>query len=76
MTGTVGYMAKRSTEQVRIPVDLMNNVRATASIQGVESAPEFVVRAIRELLKKEMPRAAKEMVKRAQQAGEPVREDE
>ncbi len=60
---------------IGIPTDLMNDVRATASIQG-ESAPEFVIRAIRELLKKEMPKAAKEMVKRAEKAGEAPREDE
>ncbi len=68
MTATLSVMAKKTTEQVRLPVDLMNDVRATAPVLG-ETATNYVARVVREALKRDMTRAAKELTKRAQQPG-------
>ena len=53
------------TEQVRIPLDLMRDVRATAPVLG-ESASDYVARVLRDAVRRDMPRAARELTKRAQ----------
>jgi hypothetical protein len=56
------------TEQVRLPVELMNDVRLTCPAFG-EAANEYVARAVRELLRREMSKAAKVLTKRAAEQG-------
>jgi peptidase E len=68
VNATVSGMAKKQTEQVRLPADLMANVRATAPVLG-ESATAYVARVVREALKRDMPKAAKELTRRSQQTG-------
>lgn len=70
---TLAVMKK--TEQVRLPVDLMKDVRSTSSVLG-ESANDYVARVVREALRKDMPRAAKILTKRAEQAGQEHEHDE
>jgi hypothetical protein len=56
------------TEQVRLPADLMENVRMTCSAFG-EAANEYVARVVREALRRDMPKAAKIIAKRAAEQG-------
>lgn len=66
-------LIRMATEQVRLPKDLMNDVRMTCG--AFDEAPnEYVARAVRELLRREMPKAAKIISKRAEQTGTPAEE--
>ena len=66
MNATLSGMKK--TEQVRLPVDLLHDVRWTASVLG-ESANDYIARVLRESLRRDMQKAAKLAAKRAEQAG-------
>lgn len=66
MNATLSGMKK--TEQVRLPVELLKDVRSTSSVLG-ESSNDYIARVVREALRKDMPRAAKLLTKRAEQAG-------
>lgn len=59
---------KGPTEQVRLPSDLLEAVRATAPALG-EQANDYIARVTREALKRDIPRAAKALARRAQQSG-------
>lgn len=65
MSGTLTVMKK--TEQVRLPVELLKDVRSTSSVLG-ESPNDYIARVVREALRRDMPRAAKMLTKRADQA--------
>ncbi len=67
MSSTLVGMAKK-TEQPRLPVDLMQDVRAVAPALG-ETPNEYIARVVREALKKDIPRAAKALAKRAEHGG-------
>lgn len=66
MNVTLPVMKK--TEQVRLPVELMKDVRSTANVLG-ESPNDYIARVVREALRRDMSRAAKLLTKRAEQAG-------
>ncbi len=72
MDGTLRRMAKSKgpTEQVRLPADLLEVVRATSPALG-EQPGDYIARVVREALKKDIPRAAKALSRRAQQSGAP-----
>lgn len=57
----------KKTEQVRLPVELMRDVRSTSSVFD-EAPNEYIERIVREALKRDMPKAAKLLTKRAEQA--------
>lgn len=77
MSSTLLRMAKKKTptEQVRLPVDLMRDVRSTSPVLG-EAPNDYVARVVREALKRDMARAAKILTRRAQQADGDQPEDE
>ena len=68
MSATLIDMPKKQTEQVRLPVDMMNRVRMACGAFG-EAPNEYVARAVNELLKREMAKAAKIVAKAAEQSG-------
>ena len=73
MPATLDGMAKSPankgpTEQVRVPVDVMNNVRMTAPSFN-EQPHEYVTRAVRDALRRDMAKAAKLLAKRAAEQG-------
>jgi hypothetical protein len=59
----------KKTEQVRIPTDLMHEVRWIAPLLG-ESATDYVARLVAEGVKKDAPRAANAAAKRAKHTEE------
>lgn len=56
------------TEQVRLPAEMMHDVRMTCPAFN-EAPNEYVARAVRELLRREMTKAAKTLAKRAAEQG-------
>jgi len=68
MQGTLSGMPKTpiKTEQVRLPVSLMDDVRQACG--AFDEAPNaYVARAVRELLDREMEEAARRIAQRAAQ---------
>lgn len=55
---------RKKTEGVRLPVDLLEDVRATAPALG-ETAPGYIARVVREALDRDMAEAAKRLAERA-----------
>jgi hypothetical protein len=67
MSVTIAGMAKK-TEQIRIPVDLANDARIVASALGT-SLPQYVTDLVQQAVRRDLPKAAKIVSKRASQFG-------
>lgn len=66
MSVTLPSMAK--TIQVRLPADLVDDAGLVAKAFG-ESTPGYIARVVRESTRRDFPKAAKLIAKRAEQAG-------
>lgn len=71
---TLAGMGKKQTEQVRLPVDLMEVVRRTAPALG-ETPGDYIARVVREALKRDIPRAAKVLDKLTPPDASPAKEE-
>jgi hypothetical protein len=61
-------MAKTKTEQVRLPVELMKDVRFAAA--ALEEQPNaYVARVVREALRRDLPKAQRTLAKRIADQG-------
>lgn len=65
MASKLGDMPK--TEQVRIPIDVVENARMVASAFK-QSVPEYVTEIVQAALARDLPKAAKILAERAEQA--------
>lgn len=63
MAATMTGMGK--TEQIRLPAELVRDARICAQELHGESLPEYVTRALRDVVNREFPRAAAQIAKRA-----------